>query len=318
MNCPWITRFGMVVLCDGRVSCNCGDGLGTRIIGDLRRKTLAEIWDGRRIRKLRKRMGKGTPDRFCWGCVFLEDRPMEAVASFPDVLFFEPIVSCNLRCPQHVCMKLNADPLPYRKKRGWEFEPFVQKIVPFLKHVKEFRFYNYGEPFLNRDLPRMLTAARKANPSLYMLTSTNGMVLSETLAESLVLNQVDYLSVSIDGACQESYETYRRGGSLRHVLENVDRLVELKQRHKSGKPVLHWRYILFRWNDSLEEMKKAVHLAQEHGFDEFTWHVTTEPEGCPSLVYAKGSPQYAKLERDVFKSPYPGTANALDYLEDYR
>lgn len=317
MNCPWLTHFGLTVLCDGRVSCNCGDGFAERIIGDLGHNSLSEIWRGRLINCLREGMRKDKLAPLCVGCLFIQDRPLESVQEFPDVLFFEPTVSCNLRCPQHVCMELNARPLRYRTATRWNLDEFVRKIVPFLRHVKEFRFYNYGEPFLNKDLPHMLTEARKANPSLYMLTSTNGNVLSEELAESLVTNGVDYVSVSVDGGYQENYERYRVRGSLDRVLENMDRLVAVKRRHNSEKPILHWRYILFRWNDSWDEMKHAVHLAKEHGFDEFTWHITTEPPGCPSMVFAPGSAEYERIKQDVFREPYPFTANALSHIENY-
>jgi len=317
VNCPWIAHFGMAVFCDGRVSCNCGDGFAERIIGDLTNESLSQIWHGERISNLRNGMRQGMVDDLCVGCQFIQDKPLEKIQEFPDVLFFEPTVSCNLRCPQHVCMELNTNPLQYRRTIRWSLDDFVQKIVPDLKHFQEFRFFINGEAFLNKDLPAMLTEAKKANPRLYMLTSTNGNVLSEELAESLVTNGVDYVSVSVDGGYQENYERYRVRGSLGRVLENMDQLVAVKRRHNSEKPILHWRYILFRWNDSWDEMKHAVHLAKEHGFDEFTWHITTEPAGCPSPVFVPGSAEYEHIEQDVFREPYPFRSNALMHLERY-
>jgi len=317
VNCPWITHFGTYVLCDGRVSCNCGDGFAERIIGDLTNESLSQIWHGERISSLRKGMREDMVDDFCVGCQFIEDKPFEEVQEFPDVMFFEPTVSCNLRCPQQVCMELNTNPLQYRRTIRWGLDDFVRKIVPYLKHFQEFRFFTYGEGFLNKDLPAMLTEVRKANPSIYMLTSTNGHVMSKPLIESLVTNRVDYVSVSIDGCYQNSYERYRVKGSLKRVLKNVDRLIRFKRKHKSVKPIIHWRYILFRWNDSWEEMKHAVHMAKEHGFDEFSWHITTEPEGFPSTNFVPGTSQYARIERDIFREPYPLTSNALTHIEDY-
>lgn len=316
-NCPWVTHFGLAVFCDGRVSCNCGDGFTERIIGDLAHESLTEIWRGKRISKLRDGLRRGILDDFCVGCQFLEDKPLEMVHETPEVLFLEPTVSCNLRCPQHVCIELNDHPLQYRRSIRWNLDDFVQKIVLELKHYKEFRFFINGEGFLNKDLPAMLTAAREANPSIYMLTSTNGNVMSEAMIKSLVENRIDYVSFSIDGGYQESYERYRVKGSLEGVLKNVDRLIRFKQEMKSDKPIIHWRYILFHWNDSWDEMKHAVHMAKAHGFDEFSWHLTTEPEGFPSRKFILGTPEYAHIEADIFREPYPGTSNALKHIDRY-
>ena len=49
---PWTTA---VLLCDGRVVCGCADPYGKRVLGDARRTSLSEIWNGERIVSLRNR-----------------------------------------------------------------------------------------------------------------------------------------------------------------------------------------------------------------------------------------------------------------------
>ena len=74
---------------------------------------------------------------------------------------------------------------------------------------------------------------------------------------------------------------------------------------------------MFRRNDYWEEMRHEVHTAKERGFDELARHITTEPEGFPSTDLVPGTSQYAPIERDIFRDPYPSILNALTHVEDY-
>jgi MoaA/NifB/PqqE/SkfB family radical SAM enzyme len=90
-------------------------------------------------------------------------------------------------------------------------------------------------------------------------------------ADALVQTGLNFLFLSIDGATQETYGRFRRGGELDLVLDNVRRLVEAKRRLGTGTPFLLWRYLTFEHN--LHEVELARQLATELGVDQFS--VTT-------------------------------------------
>ena len=48
------------------------------------------------------------------------------------------------------------------------------------------------------------------------------------------------------------------------------------------EPPLNWRYILFKWNDSDEEMNLARQMAVDIGVDRLCWEVTDHPESAYS------------------------------------
>ena len=127
--------------------------------------------------------------------------------------------------------------------------------------------------------------------------------------------KVDRVLFSIDGATQGIYEKYRKNGKLKIIMENVDRLNKFKQSAKSEKPFLHWRYILFNWNDTWDEMKLAIQLAKDHHFDEFTWHITNEPPGAKSTKFISGTKEYSRIAQDVFDG---SPRNALLHMDLYR
>ena len=62
---------------------------------------------------------------------------------------------------------------------------------------------------------------------------------------------------SIDGARPESYVQYRQRGKFDVVMRNLRAMADEKRRAGRDLPCLNWRYILFKWNDSDEEMEDA-------------------------------------------------------------
>jgi hypothetical protein len=70
------------------------------------------------------------------------------------------------------------------------------------------------------------------------------------------------LRAAIDGATAQSYLKYRVGGSFELALEFLRRLRDDRIRMHSSLRV-EWKYILFEWNDSPEEMRLAADFAKE-------------------------------------------------------
>jgi hypothetical protein len=77
----------------------------------------------------------------------------------------------------------------------------------------------------------------------------------------IVESGLDLLRASIDGATPESYVKYRVGGNFERAVEFLSRLRDDRNRARSAL-LVEWKYILFDWNDSAEEMEHAVELAE--------------------------------------------------------
>ena len=127
------------------------------------------------------------------------------------------------------------------------------------------RFFNWGEPLLNKKTPEFVSASRR----FLMRTSISSNLSLAFDAEALVASGLDYLIMSIDGATQETYQKYRKGGNLALVMENVRRLVEAKKKLNSYTPYLVWQYLLF--NHTLDEMDTALQMAKELGVNEINF-----------------------------------------------
>ncbi len=53
---PWET---LVMLCDGRIVCGCGDPYAKRVLGDARAASINQIWTGSFMSTLRRGVHRG-------------------------------------------------------------------------------------------------------------------------------------------------------------------------------------------------------------------------------------------------------------------
>jgi hypothetical protein len=85
----------------------------------------------------------------------------------------------------------------------------------------------------------------------------------------------------------------------------------LDERAKTGRelPFVNWRYILFNWNDSDEEMNRARAMAAEIGVDRLCWEITDHPENAFSRRFAPGTPDYERIRQEIWDNS--GLGNAI-------
>jgi len=142
------------------------------------------------------------------------------------------------------------------------FKTVFDRIKPF---VKTLDLFNWGEPFLNRDIGKMVEYAKKKKPSVRIFIDSNLNVMSDEQIDLIVRNGVDVIKVSCDGATQDIYSKYRIGGDLSTVMGNVGKLIGKKRSLGKNEPRIIWKYLVFKHNES--EVEKARQKASEMGID---------------------------------------------------
>ena len=73
----------------------------------------------------------------------------------------------------------------------------------------------------------------------------------------LARSGIDEVTFSIDGSSQENYVKYRQRGNFDKAIANMRFMLDERAKTGSDLPFVNWRYILFKWNDSDEEMGRA-------------------------------------------------------------
>ncbi len=221
----------------------------------------------------------------------LHGRPFTPnVFLYPIIAMIEPTRRCNLACP--MCpvgsdQVFRAEDMPLER-----FQKIIDELKPFLIHLT---LHNYGESFLHRDIYHMIEYAKKEGiPDVNI--STNGHVLDPS---RLVDSGLDEIMISLDGITQETYATYRRGGKLKKVIENVRGLGEEKRKRKSKKPLMELQFIIMKHNQN--QMDGFRRLATEFGADRIRFKTfnlqMSGPERCERGVeFLPTQPEYTRYE----------------------
>jgi MoaA/NifB/PqqE/SkfB family radical SAM enzyme len=189
---------------------------------------------------------------------------------------------CQLRCP--VC------PTGQRKTRDTvcgsgllSFTDF-KRLLDDNRFVREVELSNWGEVFLNRELPAILEHAFLRDVKVTIANGANLNHASDAVLEMLVRTGVEEVVVALDGATPETYAKYRIKGDFDRVIANVKKINSFKERHGSVRPRLIWQFIIFGHNeheiDAARRMARSLNMV-------FSPKLNVAPEYSPVVNAAK-------------------------------
>lgn len=285
------------MLCDGTFTCGLDDPFRLRNYGNVKNQSIAQILAGDAIgaRRLRLLGGQDCGNCHLHNSVDTTNLNFLAPATpYPKTLVVESSIRCNIRCNNSICNIANDATMHVRDEDYLQFSTFKKAIDEIGPHLEELYFWNYGEPFINPKALDMLAYAKVINPEMRVASSTNGLLLDRgNLAERIVTESlVDWLCFTIGGSDEESYALYHKSSSFDKAMGGMRKVVDAKRQHGSSLPLVHWRYLLFSWNDSDEQIAEARRLADDIGVDEFQIFMTSAPLEGRSLRRAPGTPGY--------------------------
>ncbi|HTY13525.1 MAG TPA: radical SAM/SPASM domain-containing protein [Candidatus Omnitrophota bacterium] len=174
--------------------------------------------------------------------------------SYPSHYVIESSDLCNLKCPVCVHSLPKMDSFP--AKGVMKLDDYRTILGKIGRHAKKIYYYNWGEPFLNREVLKMVRLASERGIETDI---SSNLSLREIDAEAIIRSGLDHLVVSIDGATQEVYEKYRIGGELELVLANIRAIQIAKNKLGSAKPTVYWQFLVSRINE--HEIEAAKRLA---------------------------------------------------------
>lgn len=174
-------------------------------------------------------------------------------------------------------------------------------------HLLYLTFYFQGEPYLN---PKFLDMVKIAGQhKVYTTTSTNAHFLDEENAKKTVESGLNRLIISIDGASQETYESYRKEGDLTKVLEGTQNILKWRKKLKSKSPKVVWQFLVVKPNE--HEIPKIKQLAKEYGVDKVAFKT------AQIYDYENGSDLIPTIDKySRYRSNGDGTYSIKNELEN--
>lgn len=165
----------------------------------------------------------------------------------PISLMVEPSAACNLRCP------LCPTGIRVTKREAYTLSPddFERALGWFRYTLQTVTFWIWGEPFLNRDLAKMVAVASRYH--IASQVSTNGHFLEGPMLDELFAAGLTLLKVSIDTPNADLYARYRVGGDFETVVRNFRHAVARK-RALGARTILEAQYMAMRDTEDLDAM----------------------------------------------------------------
>lgn len=182
------------------------------------------------------------------------------IHGLPISISFEPTTSCNLRCPE-----CPSGLRSFTRATGMLGQPLFQHVIDQLAPTLSYlTFYFQGEPYLHPQFLDMVQYA--ADRNIYTATSTNAHYLKDENARLTVESGLDRLIISIDGTTQDTYQSYRVGGSLDKVIEGARNIIAWKKKLKSRTPHVIFQFLVVKPNE--HQIPEVYTLAKQIGVDQ--------------------------------------------------
>lgn len=180
--------------------------------------------------------------------------PAQRLPPLPRFAQIEPTGICNLACP--MCTVNHRADAP----RHLTLERFQQWIEQ-LPGLEELHLQGLGEPMLNPQFFEMVAWASARG--IRVSANTNLTLLTPERAQRCVDSGLHALSVSVDAADREVYESIRVQASYDKLVRNLGRLSAARARANGAGPEVRLVMVLMR--RTLDQLAPVLRLAQRHG-----------------------------------------------------
>lgn len=176
---------------------------------------------------------------------------------------------CQLKCP--LCITgLRKQNKKLQHMPFHLFQSILEKIKEYAVLIQLFR---WGEPLLYPHFIDMLEYCYGYNLNTEVSSNLSFGNIDEKL-EAMARFELKTLTVAMDGVTQKTYEKYRVGGNLGHVLNNIQKIVEFREKHGTKYPEIVLQFLLNK--HSSEEVEMVRRFYKKWGFDRYvTYNMST-------------------------------------------
>jgi molybdenum cofactor biosynthesis enzyme MoaA len=246
--------------------CECTSWL-PQSVGNLHKQPIESILESALASELRSSIADGSY-RYCNNkqCSYLLNKSSKL---WPNTIPTNQIKnirlaiddSCNLRCPS--CRK----GLIFIKE-GKNFDRRIKlanKINDWLRtitHPVKVHIGSDGDPFASHVYRHFMTHTPICKNIKYSLL-TNGLMFQDFSNKvPHIIENLDELGISIDGASQTTYENLRLGGSWKKINSNLKFISELKKKHNF---IFRLHFVVQK--DNYHEMEDIISLGKKYKAD---------------------------------------------------
>ena len=185
--------------------------------------------------------------------------PSPPLLPHPSRLFVEVTTRCNLNC--FMCVKQQEGSAVCEG----DLEPATfARLEPALPHLEALVLNGIGEPLLNPHLEDYIRLARSFMPAgSWIGFQTNGLLLTNLRALSLVAAGLDRICISVDASSADTFRKVREGGDLLDITHAFKAIKLAKEQCNRPEVQVGIEFVVMRSN--LTELPEALQWAAENG-----------------------------------------------------
>ena len=143
----------------------------------------------------------------------------------PFVVFVDPSSGCNFKCSFCPSGLLDLIKKSGRYQGILKFDLYkkiIDDLNDFQKNIKVLRLYKDGEPFLNKNLDKMIQYAKDSKKVDYIDTTTNAALMTPERAGPVLDAGIDKINISIDGMNNKTYLEFTKAKvDFEKIVNNV-------------------------------------------------------------------------------------------------
>jgi wyosine [tRNA(Phe)-imidazoG37] synthetase (radical SAM superfamily) len=267
---------------NGSLACWCDYGsLKTLQEFDPSLDYAQDVYLGKVYGFIREQLAAGTMPfpSFCSKCMMLQPSlPFSdgyVRSRYIDTFQVEPSLACNLDCPGCIPIKDRKT----RLSKTWcghlilapkILEKILRDFHRAKMNIRVIDFQGHGEPTLNPEVWNMIRLTRSLFPASYLSMCTHANL---DFADHMVDAGLSQIIYAIDGIDQESYAPYRIHGDFDSAYRFMKEF-STAARASRLKTDTVWKYVLFRHNDSPEQLLQAQEMAREAQVSQLRFVIT--------------------------------------------
>ena len=149
----------------------------------------------------------------------------------PLTMYIDPTNICNFACK--FCFNGDESSLKKMNKSmmGMElFEKIVNDLKKFPSKVKMLHLHGFGEPLLNKNLPKMIALLKQEDVVERIAITTNGTAFTDENMQAIIEAGLDQIHISIYGLSQEQYVDFTdTKANFSKLLDNIKQLYSIKK-----------------------------------------------------------------------------------------
>ena len=187
-------------------------------------------------------------------------RRQVVTSSFPPQITFEASAYCNSNC--RLCpvgLKIEGP-----QKGFLRFDTFQKVIDKAKNYLIRIDFADWGEPLLNPDIFDMIKYGQGKRIMAALSTNLHA-VKNEDDLKRIVDSGLSFITISLHGASQESYEAYQPGRDFKETVDKIENLIRLKRSLRRATPIIDVVFAITKKNQ--HEVRKMLQFAKDIGVD---------------------------------------------------